>query len=207
MSSRNRLMRFPILGILVLLLTVLGLGGCMETEEEHTPTPTLIPAVEPTCTTPGNIAYYACGGCQLLYADEDCTTVITRQEVSSLPRVIPTTFRLGDTSPPRDTPTYASAEQRARWCPTLQALRPPPRRPSTVWIAASCWLPLSITCITSISCAMMPPSTGTSVNAARSRRAPCLLISEDAPPAWSLECARYATPLMAPPPVIATRNA
>ena len=46
----------------------------------HTHSGTLIGATEPTCTLPGNIAYYSCSSCGKLFSDSSCTVEITEQE-------------------------------------------------------------------------------------------------------------------------------
>ena len=46
----------------------------------HTHSGTLIGATEPTCTLPGNIAYYSCSSCGKLFSDSGCTAEITEQE-------------------------------------------------------------------------------------------------------------------------------
>lgn len=46
----------------------------------HTHSGTLVRATDPTCTLPGNIAYYSCSSCGKLFSDSGCTAEITEQE-------------------------------------------------------------------------------------------------------------------------------
>ena len=45
-------------------------------ERDHVHALTLVPAVEATCTTEGNVAYYTCSGCESWFEDANGTTVI-----------------------------------------------------------------------------------------------------------------------------------
>ena len=46
----------------------------------HTHSGTLVAATNPTCTLPGNIAYYSCSSCGKLFSDSGCTVEITEQD-------------------------------------------------------------------------------------------------------------------------------
>lgn len=48
----------------------------------HTHVLALVPAKEPTCLEPGNRAYYACGGCEKLFKDDQGNEETTLEEVT-----------------------------------------------------------------------------------------------------------------------------
>ncbi len=63
-------------------VTAISLIGCDDDEAKHTHTLSEVQAIGATCTEDGNVAYWTCGGCDLLFADANGSKTITLAETA-----------------------------------------------------------------------------------------------------------------------------